>query len=112
MTEARSKQAEVDNFIKSKAGITDELAADIRTFVNGDNSQGKEVNIGEVYALMSHSLQVAVAECISRETWVYFLLPIDGHQTLSRCMKVCVRVRERGDFILSFESIFDLRQGS
>ena len=58
----------MDNFIKSKAGITEDIASDIRAFVNGENSQGNEVNIGEVYALMSHTLQVAVAECISRDT--------------------------------------------
>ena len=67
MAEARGKQAQVDNFIQSKRGITDDLASDIRAFVNSASSAGNDVNIGEIYALMSHSLQVSVAECISRD---------------------------------------------
>eukprot|EP00873_Tetraselmis_striata_P000688 jgi/Tetstr1/420952/TSEL_012012.t1 len=67
VAESRNKQAKVENYIKSKKNVTDDLAIDIRGHINASNQQGSDIEIGEVYALMSHSLKVAVASCVCRD---------------------------------------------
>jgi CRP-like cAMP-binding protein len=67
VAEARGKQAMVDNYINSKHGMTVQLAEEIRSYSRNASSQGQSVDLAEIYKLMSHSLQIQVAECISRD---------------------------------------------
>lgn len=59
VAEARSKQAMVDNYINSKAGMTKQLAEEIRAYSRNASLQGQNVDLAEIYMLMSHSLQVS-----------------------------------------------------
>lgn len=49
------------NFIKSKQGITEDLAQDIIAHVTSESQQGSSTDLMEIYGLLSHSLKVGNA---------------------------------------------------
>ena len=58
LSEMRKEQSVVESYINSKEGMTEDLADDIRNYMSITRSQGQSVDMGTVYAMMSHPLKV------------------------------------------------------